>query len=221
MFGEGISQEGGLLDVGVAMSLVTKTGAWFTFGETRLGQGREAAKEFLKSNPDYRRPRSRSRSAPRWPRSRSRSRGSKRPNSRPCRRRTGPQRLEARKARLERHAARGSRGRPECRRSIPRAQHRVRSTRSGATWPRPKYPAELVEGALDRLLELGVLDDRAFASAWVESSDRARPRGETALRRELISRGSTRRSWLAECWPNAIRRRAEMLEPRAMSFSGS
>jgi len=31
---------------------VTKTGAWFTFGETRLGQGREAAKDFLKSNPD-------------------------------------------------------------------------------------------------------------------------------------------------------------------------
>jgi recombination protein RecA len=52
MFGTGISREGGLLDVGVAMSIVTKTGAWFTFGETRLGQGREAAKEFLKSSPD-------------------------------------------------------------------------------------------------------------------------------------------------------------------------
>jgi recombination protein RecA len=52
MFGTGISREGGLLDVGTAMSLVAKTGAWFTFGETRLGQGREAAKEFLKANPD-------------------------------------------------------------------------------------------------------------------------------------------------------------------------
>jgi recombination protein RecA len=52
MFGEGISREGGLLDVGVAMSIVTKTGAWFTFGETRLGQGRESAKEFLKANAD-------------------------------------------------------------------------------------------------------------------------------------------------------------------------
>ena len=50
MYGEGISREGGLLDVGVAMDVVTKTGAWFTFGETRLGQGREAAKEFLKAN---------------------------------------------------------------------------------------------------------------------------------------------------------------------------
>jgi recombination protein RecA len=52
MFGTGISREGGLLDVGVAMSIVSKTGAWFNFGETRLGQGREAAKEFLKANAD-------------------------------------------------------------------------------------------------------------------------------------------------------------------------
>ena len=52
MFGEGISREGGLLDVGVAMGIVGKTGAWFQFGETRLGQGREAAKEFLKGNPE-------------------------------------------------------------------------------------------------------------------------------------------------------------------------
>ncbi len=52
MFGQGISREGGLLDVGTAVGTVQKTGAWFQFGETRLGQGREAAKDFLKSNPD-------------------------------------------------------------------------------------------------------------------------------------------------------------------------
>jgi recombination protein RecA len=52
MYGEGVSKEGGLLDVGVAMDVVSKTGAWFNFGETRLGQGREAAKEFLKNAPD-------------------------------------------------------------------------------------------------------------------------------------------------------------------------
>ena len=51
MYGEGVSKEGGLLDVGVAMSIVDKTGSWFTFEETRLGQGREASKEFLRSNP--------------------------------------------------------------------------------------------------------------------------------------------------------------------------
>jgi recombination protein RecA len=52
MFGTGISREGGLLDVGTAVGVVAKTGAWFTFGETRLGQGREAAKEFLKTTAD-------------------------------------------------------------------------------------------------------------------------------------------------------------------------
>ena len=44
-----------MLDVGVAMDIVTKTGAWFTFGETRLGQGREASKEFLKASAGHRR----------------------------------------------------------------------------------------------------------------------------------------------------------------------
>ena len=65
MYGEGISQEGGLLDVGVAMDVVTKTGAWFTFGETRLGQGREASKDFLKAQRGHRRRDRPARSAPR------------------------------------------------------------------------------------------------------------------------------------------------------------
>ncbi len=51
MYGEGISKEGGLLDVGVAMDAVIKSGAWFTFEDTRLGQGREASKDFLRANP--------------------------------------------------------------------------------------------------------------------------------------------------------------------------
>ena len=50
MYGEGVSKEGGLLDVGVAMGVVDKTGSWFTYEETRLGQGREASKDFLKAN---------------------------------------------------------------------------------------------------------------------------------------------------------------------------
>ena len=52
MYGEGISREGGLLDVGVATDVVSKTGAWFNYGETRLGQGREASKELLRQNRD-------------------------------------------------------------------------------------------------------------------------------------------------------------------------
>jgi recombination protein RecA len=52
MYGTGISREGGLLDVGVASDVVKKSGAWFTYGETRLGQGREQAKDFLRANRD-------------------------------------------------------------------------------------------------------------------------------------------------------------------------
>jgi regulatory protein len=51
------------------------------------------------------------------------------------------------------------------------------------------YRADLVDGALERLTELGYLDDAAFARAWVESRDRARPRGARALRAELRRMG--------------------------------
>ena len=52
MYNEGISREGGLLDVGIAAGVLSKTGAWFNYGETRLGQGRENAREFLRANPE-------------------------------------------------------------------------------------------------------------------------------------------------------------------------
>lgn len=51
------------------------------------------------------------------------------------------------------------------------------------------YRPELVTGAVERLAELGFLDDEAFARTWVESRDRAKPRGEHALRRELGLKG--------------------------------
>jgi regulatory protein len=54
------------------------------------------------------------------------------------------------------------------------------------------YRPELVEGAITKLLEFGVLDDEAFARAWVESRDRARPRGERAIREELRLKGIDR-----------------------------
>jgi len=54
------------------------------------------------------------------------------------------------------------------------------------------YRADLVEGCITRLEELGVIDDAAFARAWVESRDRARPRGERALRQELRVKGIDR-----------------------------
>lgn len=52
MFEEGISKEGNLVDLGVEMGIITKNGAFFSLGETRLGQGRENAKEYLKQHQD-------------------------------------------------------------------------------------------------------------------------------------------------------------------------
>ena len=50
MFGEGISREGELMDYGVKLDIIDKSGAWFSYGSTKLGQGRENAKAFLKEN---------------------------------------------------------------------------------------------------------------------------------------------------------------------------
>jgi recombination protein RecA len=52
MFGEGISREGSLLDVAVEQDVVRKSGAWYTYDDDQLGQGRENAKRFLRENPD-------------------------------------------------------------------------------------------------------------------------------------------------------------------------
>ena len=54
MYGEGISKEGCILDMAVEEDIVHKSGAWYTYGTERLGQGREAAKETLRLNPDLR-----------------------------------------------------------------------------------------------------------------------------------------------------------------------
>jgi regulatory protein len=54
---------------------------------------------------------------------------------------------------------------------------------------RAAWPAALVEGAIERMTELGFLDDEAFARNWVESRDRGRPRGERALKIELRRKG--------------------------------
>ena len=54
MYGLGISKEGSLLDLGVEEGIVMKSGAWYTYGEERLGQGREAAKEYLREHSDVR-----------------------------------------------------------------------------------------------------------------------------------------------------------------------
>ena len=54
MFGEGFSREGCIIDMAVECGVAKKSGAWYTYGEERLGQGREAAKQTLRDNPDMR-----------------------------------------------------------------------------------------------------------------------------------------------------------------------
>lgn len=54
MYNEGISKEGNIVDVGVKEEIIQKSGAWFSYGEMRLGQGRENAKQYLKENPSVR-----------------------------------------------------------------------------------------------------------------------------------------------------------------------
>ena len=52
MYGEGISKTGELLDMAVEKDLVNKSGAWYSYGDIRLGQGKEKVKDFLRENPD-------------------------------------------------------------------------------------------------------------------------------------------------------------------------
>jgi recombination protein RecA len=52
LYGEGISREGDLVDLGAECGAVEKSGAWFGFGGERIGQGRENAKQFLREHPD-------------------------------------------------------------------------------------------------------------------------------------------------------------------------
>src|SRR5499433_3780304 len=54
IYGEGISKEGDLVDLAVAQNLIEKSGAWYSFKNERIGQGRDNAKQFLKDNPDIR-----------------------------------------------------------------------------------------------------------------------------------------------------------------------
>lgn len=53
MYGKGISKDGEILDLAVKMEIIRKSGAWFYYGEQRLGQGRDNVKEYIRSNPEF------------------------------------------------------------------------------------------------------------------------------------------------------------------------
>jgi recombination protein RecA len=52
LYGEGISKVGEIIDLGVDLNILKKSGSWFSYGETRLGQGRDAVKSLLSDNPE-------------------------------------------------------------------------------------------------------------------------------------------------------------------------
>jgi recombination protein RecA len=52
MYGEGISKIGEIIDLGVNYEIIKKSGSWFSYGETKIGQGRDAVKSLLLDNPD-------------------------------------------------------------------------------------------------------------------------------------------------------------------------
>jgi recombination protein RecA len=52
IFGEGVSKIGEIIDMGVELNILSKSGSWFSYGETRIGQGRDAVKQFLRDNPE-------------------------------------------------------------------------------------------------------------------------------------------------------------------------
>jgi recombination protein RecA len=52
MFGEGISKQGEIVDLGVETGVIKKSGSWFSYGETKLAQGREGVKTLLRDNPE-------------------------------------------------------------------------------------------------------------------------------------------------------------------------
>ena len=54
MFGEGISREGDILDLAAGVNVVVKSGAWFSYNNQKIGQGRENAKKYLRENPEVR-----------------------------------------------------------------------------------------------------------------------------------------------------------------------
>ena len=52
MYGEGVSKTGEILDLAVEFEIIKKAGSWFSYGETKLGQGRDAVKSLIKDNPE-------------------------------------------------------------------------------------------------------------------------------------------------------------------------
>ena len=213
IYGQGISREGSLIDVGVEQSIIRKAGAWYTYDGDQLGQGKENARKFLKENPDVAAEIEKkileklgvgaALVPDAWPAtasSRSTSRSSRcqdderarggvgmppRPGRDP-RNRGRPASAAARRSRRSREIRTSGPARSacsSCRFALARAPNsplRCGSVRSTTTSRRP---------VLDRYDEVGLIDDAAFAKAWVSSRHHGRGLARRALASELRQRG--------------------------------
>ena len=211
MYGQGISREGGLIDVGVEAGLVRKAGAWYTYEGDQLGQGKENARTFLRDNPDLANEIEKkileklgvgpTVDAPADGRRRSASMTSD-PDGSTCRPGDGVDRLD--RARRRRDAGRASPGPTPDRlgpgrrpgvggpqdparpadRPGPQPHGAGRQAAPSATCPTTS-PTRL----LDRFEEVGLVDDAAFARAWVAQRQPGKGLARRALAQELRRKG--------------------------------
>ena len=185
MYGQGISREGGLIDVGVEAGLVRKAGAWYTYEGDQLGQGKENARAFLRDNPDLANelekkileklgvgPQVDARRAGGRPDRAHRDRLLSKP---PDETALGPEadpESVARTILLDQLTGR-ARSRSELRDALAKKQ----------------VPDEIADRLLDRFEEVGLVDDEAFARSWVQSRQSGKGLARRALAHELRRKG--------------------------------
>ena len=189
LYGEGISREGSLIDLGVDTGLVKKSGAWYTYEGDQLGQGKENARIFLKDNPDLsdeieKRIKEAMGIGPRVdapaPSEISDRRGCRCHGCRAAslsRLPTDLRRIDDPESVVRAIVLRRLSAAPRT-----RAELETDLARRGAD---PRASAAV----LDRFEEVGLIDDAAFANLWVESRHRGKALARSVLRQELRQRG--------------------------------
>ena len=187
MFNEGISREGELLEIGTDMGLVKKSGSFYSFGDVRLGQGRENSKGFLKDNPDVAAKihglitgdLSDSPTAPAMPRT---------SLSSSARRKASPIGHDIDPAMDHDSPFRIAMGR-----ALNLISYRPRSESELRRRLSEHHSEDAVVVTIDRLKDQGLIDDARFAREWSDSRTRRSPRSSRAILRELSEKGIPRR----------------------------
>ncbi len=194
LYGEGISREGSLIDIGVDAGIVRKSGAWYTYEGDQLGQGKENARTFLKDNPDLANDIEK-----RIKDSLGHRATGRRAGRRACTCAGTHRRVVTALMRYVTEPTPGSPGDlqddadPEqvartilLRRlsAAPRSRSELRSDLL-----RRGLAEDVADRVLDRFTEVGLIDDTSYAAAWVESRQRTRGAARGILRQELRSKG--------------------------------